>query len=248
LKNKICYKIFHIENEQNSSRNECFEKIKSQIDLNEINSPTVFMDNPETFKSFIKENPSFNIHPDGHNPWYNRAASHYDRERSKPYKGWIFQEIGIWASSFLAYEEFLKSDYDYLLIFEDDLLIKDNFLELVEKYMQELPENWDIFYIYHPMPPLKVGEKVSENLSTPFNNWSNACYIISRAGVLKTMELIKKESIFLPIDWYFLKQPDIYNIYVIQQGKDQGCKLKMTESTYWKRPVKFVNLRKYMTE
>ena len=41
--------------------------------------------------------------------------------------------VGVWASNFLAWKNLLESDYDAVIIFEDDAEMKDNFFEMFYK-------------------------------------------------------------------------------------------------------------------
>ena len=53
--------------------------------------------------------------------------------------------FGCYLSQMKCYEEFLKTDKEYCIIFEDDMEIKgDNFKEMVEKHYKNVPKDWDI--------------------------------------------------------------------------------------------------------
>ena len=45
----------------------------------------------------------------------------------------------------LTYQKIIISDYNYNLILEDDVIILDNFKENLNKYLYELPKDFDIF-------------------------------------------------------------------------------------------------------
>jgi hypothetical protein len=227
-----CYKVLHLTEEKNQSRVKCAEKIRATLNLDELESPTILIDGIDSLKKFLSEYPLFNVDPNGYDPMHSRNSPEYDKEKATPV-GWIYQELGIWASNYLAYKDFLNSDYEYLMLFEDDVVINANFLELVDSYMRELPEDWDVFYPYSPEPPLFYGEVISDHLCRPYTTWSNAAYMVSKKGVKKLIDSVETEAIYMPIDWHILKQQDKYSIFTIQVGFDKGCYLSGTPSTYW---------------
>ena len=124
---KIAYKMF--------SSNKDFERTilfgiaeKTFKDFDCLQTPTVFIKNEEDIKNFILENKDFKFNPEG----YNLDSK----------QGWKFGELGILASNWLAWNNFLKSDYDYLILMEDDLMCNENLPELISKYIEECPKDF----------------------------------------------------------------------------------------------------------
>jgi GR25 family glycosyltransferase involved in LPS biosynthesis len=52
----------------------------------------------------------------------------------------------IFLSHFYAYKE-IALKYDHGLIFEDDVILEDNFVDKLEKYLSQLPPTYDMFFI-----------------------------------------------------------------------------------------------------
>ena len=55
-------------------------------------------------------------------------------------------KIAVLLSHFYAYKQ-ISENYDNGLIFEDDAILNDNFPELLNTYMNQLPENYDLLFI-----------------------------------------------------------------------------------------------------
>jgi GR25 family glycosyltransferase involved in LPS biosynthesis len=55
--------------------------------------------------------------------------------------------IGLWISNFNAFYQFLDSDYDSLLILEDDVQLVDDFESIFKKCLEELTEDTGMFSI-----------------------------------------------------------------------------------------------------
>jgi GR25 family glycosyltransferase involved in LPS biosynthesis len=115
--------------------------------------------------------------------------------------------VGVWASNYLAYKKFLESDYDTLVLFEDDILMSKNFKDVVETYMWELPSDWDFFSFFVPDDSLfaytdtdhNIG---AQNVCVSYQQWSCAGYMVSRSGARKAIEDIESKGINCPVDWY----------------------------------------------
>lgn len=239
----LCYTVFHLPTEKNSTRIKCVEKIRNFLPYDQLPNTTTSIKSIEEVKGFLINNPDFKLDLEGYDPNYKRNFSTYDKENAQPL-GWLPEEIGIWASNYLSYKSFLETDYEYCLIMEDDLRVEPEFPELLEKYIKELPESWDVFYMFSP-PPLYFGESVSENLSKPYTMWSNACYLVSRQGAEKIIDSVENDEVHLPADWYLLKQLHKFNIYTVKWNHPKGCHLEGVQSTYWKinrRPRKLTGL------
>ena len=131
-------------------------------------------------------------------------------------------EVGLWHSTIVALKNFLDSDFDALLILEDDIVLWNGFLEKSREYVERLPEHWDYFYQYvHPWqqdnnfnPACEIGD---EYLCRSYQVWSNACFWVSKKGAQILLEAINKEPIDEAVDWYILKRGmtrewDVYSL------------------------------------
>ena len=117
------YKVFHIDG-VSSDRDLAVKDIKQSLsNIEELNVSTVNYSNENEIKEFVDKFLEF-----------------------KPNRNFKVGELGVWASNYQAWNEFLKSDYDALLLFEDDIKIDDNFLDGMNEYLNRLPSGWDFFF------------------------------------------------------------------------------------------------------
>jgi len=130
---KLCYKIFHIPgyNDQDNVRERLFNELDSYLEgkIARLDTPTILISNQEQYDIF--------------------CLSHHQLNPKNKFK---WGELGIWASNTLAMKNFLNADYEYLMLMEDDIYVenKDRFLELLSEYMDQLPEDWEIFSYFVP--------------------------------------------------------------------------------------------------
>ena len=120
------------------------------------------------------------------------------------------------------YKEILNDGKDInniYLIFEDDCKLIPNFLNEVNKYIQHLPEDWDMVWLgYNNVK----GEKVNSYFYKPpagFNNGHNSqhhCYLVNKKGAKKVLKIlfpVKKN--FLNKDTILKMNFDKFNPYFL---------------------------------
>ena len=217
-----CFNIFHDEEntQSTSKRSKLVSDAKNQLikDFDQLETPTFIMKSPEDVKSFYSKE-KMKIYPLGH------------------FKtGWKPGELGIWASNYTAWKNFLKTDYDYVILMEDDIVLTDNFNSKLVSYLDELPDNWDIFTAYIPTfgniryekrkNELLIGK---ENVCKVYQSWSCLCYVVSRSGAERLMKE-SRQIIKSPIDHYLFYHRGL-NAYTLKMEKENICSLYETEST-----------------
>jgi GR25 family glycosyltransferase involved in LPS biosynthesis len=195
--NKFRYKIFH--NENLSEREDAVERNKKLFEshgIQELNSPTVDIDKFEKMYSFIKENDGFNV------------VEHNNFDLPFPHVSGV---IGIWASNWLAWKALLKSDSDYAILVEDDVVVLESFFDSVNAIVDNMPEDWDILSFCIPHTEDKFYDQnihYIDNLIICkfYQTWSAGGYIINRKGASKLLDHVGANGISMPIDWNIFEQ------------------------------------------
>lgn len=216
----ICYKIFHIPNygESAQQRAYLFNELDSYLSnkISRLNTDTVLISNEDEYFNF--------------NEKYNLIKA------NRKFK---WGEIGIWASNLLAIENFLKTDKKYLMLMEDDILVpdKDRFLDLLQSYMDELPEDWEFFsYFVHQNQFSRFEDIYSNSSVVPaYQDWSMLCYVLNKKSAKKILDLCLINGFDMPIDWYIYRQPEIFKSYTLSPIAEMGCKLYDIVSTFQER-------------
>jgi len=143
-------------------------------------------------------------------------------------------EIGCFLSHLRVFNRIRRENIEYALIFEDDAIFCDNFIEKYSKIIQELPSDTDILYIggrFEPEFMMEEHVRVSDSivkhrivnniiLGSPNHiDRTTHAYIVSNAFVTRfTGELYKALSYSKPIDTFLLgfskaQGFSIYNSY-----------------------------------
>lgn len=216
---KMAYKMFHVDG--NTERNNLYTKTKKIFEkYDELNSETFIISSYEDYINFHNNNLGFNIVPSG----YNLDSK----------QGWKYGEIGIWASNWSAWNTFLKSDYDYLILMEDDLVCNEDLPQLIESYIDECPKDFHAFYMHVPADQTykyNLEKSVSENISIAYQDWSCACYIVQK-DTIKDMIDTANKGISLPLDWFMFRQQNVFKIYTLKPESYKGCVTKPIASTF----------------
>jgi GR25 family glycosyltransferase involved in LPS biosynthesis len=222
VQSKGCFTIFHVDQEtpEMQKRNLLVKKAIDRLQKNfdEFPTPTIIIKNQDDVKNFY-QNANIKIYPMGH---FNT--------------GWKPGELGIWASNYTAWKNFLKSDYDYIILMEDDIVLGNDFNNKLIRYIDELPEDWDIFTAYIPsFGNERYGKNRKslyvdkENICRVYQSWSCLCYVISKQGAKKLLKEVQS-TVRSPIDHYLFYHKGI-NAYTIKLEKGNICDIYTTSST-----------------
>jgi GR25 family glycosyltransferase involved in LPS biosynthesis len=217
----IAYKVFHTPGIQ-KERDESYNKINSYLSskINILDTPTIKISSEKDYVDFLRNNPKFIINKDG----YELAGE----------SGWRFGEIGILASNWTAWCNFINSQYDYLILMEDDIKHNDFFYERLTGYILELPPDFDVFSAFVPRDQFAkhdVRLNISDgDISLSYQDWSSLCYVISKEGAKKLINDFYNVS--LPLDWYIYRQTDKFNVYALKPTENPICDLIGVESTF----------------
>lgn len=210
------FEVFHIDS-GNDHRDQSYQHILTTMgSVDRLGSPTVYLNSKEKMEQFIANTPDFKV---------NTVEDYAQPGETFPPSSGV---IGVWASNYLAYKNFLKTDKELLFLFEDDILLSANFMTIVPFYLRELPENWDFFSAFVPDDSLFAYNKDQHdidrvNICKSYQQWSCASYVVSRSGAKKAIKDIESRGISAPIDWYifnFRMKPEpgqvIFNTYTLK--------------------------------
>ena len=194
--------------------------------LPRLGSPTMYLNTADKAEAFINQIPNFKV---------NTVTDFCKPGETFPPSSGV---IGVWASNYLAYKKFLESDKDVLIIFEDDIVISNNFKTIANMYMSELMPIWDFFSFFVPDDSLFAYSELEHNLGEEhicksYQQWSCAGYAVSRRGAEKAVADIESRGINCPVDWY------IFN-FRMKQEENQMKFNTFTIKPQVYRPIKFL--------
>lgn len=144
-------------------------------------------------------------------------------------------------SHLFCYNE-ITNKYDYALVLEDDAIFDNKFKEKLDKYVYQLPNDWDMLFIGNGCNlhiPYDIVKKSNTNifkkcLEPTFwgGNGATRCtdsYLISKKCASKIIEFIEHTKIDNAIDWWLndVCRKYNFNVYwaeptIVSQGSELG--------------------------
>jgi GR25 family glycosyltransferase involved in LPS biosynthesis len=147
--------------------------------------------------------------------YFEKDKSTYDHYlEDNKHKG----HFGCFLSQMKCYQEFLKTDKEYCIIFEDDMEIKgDNFKELVEKHYKNVPYDWEVLLFgynlndnYHT--DRSKGIQMVNNIINIHSFTGLHGYMINRQSAKKLLKELENHRWY--IDWNMVYMIDDNNLKV----------------------------------
>jgi GR25 family glycosyltransferase involved in LPS biosynthesis len=124
--------------------------------------------------------------------------------------------IGCGLSHIFIWQDAIKQNYNNILVFEDDIIISDNFNEILQNAMNELPKDYDILYLGLRDSICKPPKDISFNyIYKPLFPLLTHAMIISKNGLNKLVKYITKINDH--IDYLIARNKDKLNIYATKE-------------------------------
>lgn len=113
--------------------------------------------------------------------------------------------FGCYLSHLGIMEEFLKTDKEYLMVFEDDSILCDNFQELVNQRVKYVPDDWELLLLGYQIVPGSFYMKYNNaNDNIPIKNgYLSIVTFTGTYGMLIKRHCVEKLlKLLVPMDWY----------------------------------------------
>lgn len=164
------------------------------------------------------------------------AFVHFGTKKQRPLKK---AEIEITLQHFEAYRRIVDQKLPMAVVFEDDVLFKKTFTDRFHRYIEELPDDWDILYFGRGCGGHYAPMSISERFNNLFgkkhvfknkecrSRFSDSYVITAQAA---EMILAQCFPFHMPIDWElnYLQSSMGMNIYwseptITYQGSKSGA-------------------------
>ena len=150
-------------------------------------------------------------------------------EFDNPGSGYLIgaKHVGCSLSHWMLWSalEFERSDWDYVMILEDDILFRSHWKETVDIALKKLPDDWDILYPGSCCTRNRMGRELDSNLFEGMPLCTH-CYIVRRKA-LKTL-IETNNEVWAPIDLQmFFKSKHLLKTFTIfpRVADQEGCEL-----------------------
>jgi GR25 family glycosyltransferase involved in LPS biosynthesis len=191
---EINYHIIHVDDVRKSNRDRVDEVLMSnKLEIECLDART-----EENKTKFFEDNPNFKL-----------AWSEFKDG-----------EIGNFGSHYLAWKFLAKSNLENILIFEDDVLIENNFIEKYNIAIDNVPSDYDVLSIFvHPnqYDRFDKTQEISYHIAKGYQDWSTLCYVVSKNGAKKLIKHVEDHGMGRPTDWFIFRggNEGTFNVYTL---------------------------------
>lgn len=131
-----------------------------------------------------------------------------------PYDGRSFPalpgEYGVWVSTVNVWKYIIDNKIEKFLLLEDDISLNNDFVEELNKCLNDLPNDFDFLSLYyfdeqnHDSDESEIG---SDNIKKSINQYSaGQATVYSLSGAKKLFKLIKRKGLEYTSDCFIFKQ------------------------------------------
>lgn len=149
------------------------------------------------------------------------------------YKGKNYEKniMGNQLSHLNILKDMIKNKYEYIIIFQDDVILRKNFIKEINKITNNIPNDAEIINIaYHKFAsfntfiPYDLNNNEEKELSKKnineyiciLNDTINPCslgYIVTLQGAINLIEFFNNNGFFRATDWNYNDYLKLKNIY-----------------------------------
>ena len=109
-----------------------------------------------------------------------------------------------------------KNGYEQFLVFEDDVVFEDNFLERFENYYKQLPSKWEMFYLGANTTHDQKIKEISRNVKRTFHSLTTHSYALKSKICGKILNTIENNKNKKPVDNIYTSIQKEHNVYVFK--------------------------------
>src|SRR3990167_5252876 len=91
--------------------------------------------------------------------------------------------IGCFLSHYFILQEAIINKYKRIVVFEDDVILVNDFKERFEQGMKQVPDKWQLLYLGYYERSGNGKIKVNDNITIPKNTWGTHAYMIQNDGI-----------------------------------------------------------------
>jgi GR25 family glycosyltransferase involved in LPS biosynthesis len=127
--------------------------------------------------------------------------------------------IAVYKSHTNLWKYIFDNNLQYALVFEDDVVIPDNFLLELERILGNPPENWDILFfgILRMMAQKTKNPDFHRMLNKKGYNNGLHCYLVNKQSTKKLLKLIAKVGAINQIDILLRDQSHVFQFFIYKE-------------------------------
>ena len=128
-----------------------------------------------------------------------------------PASGFRLGELGVWMSNYYCWKAISETDFDGVIVFEDDAVIPDDklFSLIMRAIMLELPSDYDAFSLAPPQRHFydrSEHDIGSELVCRSYQGYGCVSTMYSPKGARKLVDFVESEGFQYPVDCFIFEE------------------------------------------
>mgnify|MGYP001612834665 CR=1 FL=1 len=91
--------------------------------------------------------------------------------------------IGCFLSHYFILQMALLNGYKRIAVFEDDLILVNDFQKKYDEAMKQVPDKWQLLYLGYYERSGRSKIQVTDNIAIPKNTWGTHAYMLQNEGI-----------------------------------------------------------------
>jgi GR25 family glycosyltransferase involved in LPS biosynthesis len=127
--------------------------------------------------------------------------------------------IAVYKSHTNLWKYIFDNQLQYALVFEDDVIIPENFLVELDKILAKTPESWDILFfgILRMMAQKTENPNFHRMINKKGYNNGLHCYMVNKESTKKLLKLIAKVGAINQIDILLRDQAHVFQFFIYKE-------------------------------
>lgn len=131
----------------------------------------------------------------------------------QPTKEWTSGMIGCYISHTQVWKEAIRNEYKHIIIFEDDVTLNLFYKKSLEKYLKQLPNDYDIALLSSYKGKDNINTDINEYWDKNTSWWGAHCYMINVENLKNKINLFDKMFNQIDIQIMELANKNELNVY-----------------------------------
>ena len=150
---------------------------------------------------------------------YDKTARLEFETRNSNVKSWLTKdgEFGCFASHYEFWKYVVDNNIEQAVVLEDDAEVANNFVFMYQLALNSVPPDYHVFSMYvdkNQYERFYHGVRISDSIARGYQDWSTLCYIVSLSGAKRLMEIVERNGMDQPVDWFIFRNGHDNNLKV----------------------------------
>jgi hypothetical protein len=126
-------------------------------------------------------------------------------------------EFGCFASHYMFWKYVVDNNIEQAVVLEDDADVQNHFPFMYQLALKLLPPTYEVFSMYvdkNQYERFNESQRVNDFIARGYQDWSTLSYVVSLKGAKRLIELVERNGMDQPVDWFIFRNGHDGNLEV----------------------------------